>query len=202
MNERKQSSTLYPVVFFLASAGDGRTGVVGASVTMKISKNGAAASTASGSITEIDADDLPGHYSWAGHASDRDTIGDLAWRATAPASDAEPSDGKIVVVPWDPFNVNLSLGNLDAAISDIQARLPRPSGTVATDGGNSATSFKTSLVEVTNHWKDALLVFTSGALLYQVKKVSAYDGGTKIITVVGGYTATPADGASFILVSV
>lgn len=77
-----------------------------------------------------------------------------------------------------------------------------PTGVVATDGGNGAAAFKTDRTESTNdYWKDALLLITSGALAGQIKKVSAYNGSTKVITVVGGFTATPADGVAFALVN-
>lgn len=75
-------------------------------------------------------------------------------------------------------------------------------GSVATDAGNSATSFKTDLSSsVNDFWKDTFLVLTSGTLAAQVKKVTGYNGTTKIITVSGGFTSTPADGVTFILVN-
>ena len=78
-----------------------------------------------------------------------------------------------------------------------------PTATVATDGGNSATAFKTTRTEATNdYWKDVLLRFTSGALIGQTKKVTTYAGATKIITVSGGFTGTPADGVGFVLVNI
>lgn len=83
--------------------------------------------------------------------------------------------------------------------------LPQPpyaTGTVVTDGGNSASSFKTSRTEATNdYWMDALLLITSGALVGQIKKVTAYDGTTKVITVDTGFTGTPADDVTFLLVN-
>jgi hypothetical protein len=77
-----------------------------------------------------------------------------------------------------------------------------PTGAVATDAGNSATSFKTDRSETVNDfWKDALLVLTSGTLAGQVKKVTAYNGTTKIVTVQGGFTSTPADAVTFALIN-
>lgn len=75
-------------------------------------------------------------------------------------------------------------------------------GAVATDAGNSATAFKTNLTETTDdHWNDALLVLTSGSLAGQVKKVTAYNGTTKVITVSGGFTGVPADSVTFLLIN-
>jgi len=73
-------------------------------------------------------------------------------------------------------------------------------GSVVSDGGNTATTFKTDLSEATNDYhKDALLLFTSGGLINQVKKVSAYTGATKFITVSAAFTGTPSAADNFIL---
>jgi hypothetical protein len=79
----------------------------------------------------------------------------------------------------------------------------QPAGAVVSDAGNSATSFKTDLSEATNdYWKDTLLLFTSGALAGQVKKVSSYNGTTKVITVASAFTGTPAAGDTFLLINI
>lgn len=76
------------------------------------------------------------------------------------------------------------------------------SSVVVTNASNSRTSFKTDLVStVTNHWKDCLLRITSGILLGQVKKVSAYNGTTKVISVYSGFTSTPAADTTFELIN-
>lgn len=75
-------------------------------------------------------------------------------------------------------------------------------GAVTTDGGNSATSFETDLAQTTNdYWKDSYLLLTSGVLAGQQKRITAYNGTTKIITVSGGFTGTPADGVSFAIIN-
>lgn len=72
-------------------------------------------------------------------------------------------------------------------------------GTVVADAGNSATSVKTDLAETTTDYhKDALLLFTSGNLINQVKKVTAYNGTTKVLTV-NAFTGAPATSDTFIL---
>jgi hypothetical protein len=79
----------------------------------------------------------------------------------------------------------------------------QPVGAVVSDAGNSATSFKTDLSEATNdYWKDTLLLFTSGALVGQVRKVSGYNGSTKVITVASAFTSAPAAGDTFLLVDI
>ena len=78
----------------------------------------------------------------------------------------------------------------------------QPSGSVDTDGGNTSSTFKTDLTEsTTDYWKDALLLFTSGSLAGQVKKVSAYNGSTKFVTLSSAFTAAPSSGDRFVLVN-
>jgi hypothetical protein len=82
-----------------------------------------------------------------------------------------------------------------------------PTGTVGphgsnTDGSNTAATFFTSLAEaVDDHWKDCLLMFTSGALAGQVKKVIGYNAGTRFITVATPFTAVPASDDRFVLIN-
>jgi hypothetical protein len=79
---------------------------------------------------------------------------------------------------------------------------PLKISTVATDGGNTITTFKTNLTESSNnYWKDCFLTFYTGDLAGQTKKVSAYDGTTKFITVSSAFTATPSDSDKFFLVN-
>jgi hypothetical protein len=79
----------------------------------------------------------------------------------------------------------------------------QPVGAVVSDAGNSATSFKTNLTETTDdYWKDTLLLFTSGNLAGQIKKVSAYNGTTKVITVSSAFTGTPTAGDTFLLINI
>jgi hypothetical protein len=77
-----------------------------------------------------------------------------------------------------------------------------PSGAVASNAGNNATAFATSLTSTVNdYWKDALLVFTTGSLAGQVKKIIGYTGATKFVTVAGTFTAVPAVGDSFLIIN-
>jgi len=92
--------------------------------------------------------------------------------------------------------------DISGDIKGIVSKAGPITGAVTTDAGNSATAFETDLASVTNDLdKDMLLVITSGTLLGQIKKVTGYVGGTKIITVSGGFTGTPADGVTFALLN-
>jgi hypothetical protein len=73
--------------------------------------------------------------------------------------------------------------------------------TVVSDAGNSATSFKTDRTETANdHWKGCYLTATSGALIGQTRKVTGYNGTTKIVTV-DAFTATPSVGDTFNIIN-
>lgn len=73
-------------------------------------------------------------------------------------------------------------------------------GAIVADGGNTSSTFKTDLSEsTTDYHKDALILFTSGNLINQVKKVSAFNGSTKFITVSAAFTGAPATSDTFIL---
>lgn len=91
-------------------------------------------------------------------------------------------------------------------IDDIDIMLGTSSGQtglVVTDVGNLATYFKTNLgTAVDDYWKDCLILFTTGNLAGQVKKVSLYSGSTKFITVSVAFTGVPANGDQFILVNI
>lgn len=91
-----------------------------------------------------------------------------------------------------------------SSLAELLTRVPdqtMPTGAVVTDAGNTASSFKTDRTEaVADYWKDALLVFVTGNLAGQVKKVTAYNGTTKVITT-GAFTGAPAGSDAFILVN-
>ena len=73
-------------------------------------------------------------------------------------------------------------------------------GAVVADGGNTDTTFKTDLTEAVNDYhKDALIVFTSGSLINQVKKITVYNGGTKFVTASAAFTGTPNAADMFIV---
>jgi len=96
---RKQSSTTYPMNFFMADSSDHITGKEGLEPEVTISKNGGAFAAPSGAVTEIGN----GWYSLAGNATDRNTLGEFLLHAEA--SGADPADEKYTIEANDPFNV-------------------------------------------------------------------------------------------------
>jgi hypothetical protein len=99
-------------------------------------------------------------------------------------------------------DVTVSGANAKAVIGSFLVVVPLFQANVVADGSNTATTFETDLTEATNdHWKDALLVFVTGSLAGQVKKITAYNGTTKFVTFTSGFTAAPSGGDKFILVN-
>jgi hypothetical protein len=82
----------------------------------------------------------------------------------------------------------------------VVRRIPRAD--VAADAGNTSSSFKTTLTESANdYWQYALVTFITGTLAGQVKKVSAYNGTTKVLTFVQPFTSTPTAGDKFQIIN-
>jgi hypothetical protein len=116
--------------------------------------------------------------------------------------------GQLVGQRWtsDPFLVTDSgetfvqrvQGSTDRAIPYRLTRFGGKPGIVQSDGGNSATQFKTDFTESTNdHFKRCLVRMLKGGLKDQLAEVNTYVGSTKIITLVAGFTGTPANGDPF-----
>jgi hypothetical protein len=103
METRKQSTTDYPIVFFMVDSSDHITGKTGLSPTVTLSKNGGAFGAAAGSVSEI----ANGWYSLAGNATDRNTLGPLIIHATATGADS--LEMKINIVAYDSFNIPMDI---------------------------------------------------------------------------------------------
>lgn len=92
----QQSTTAYPLVFFMADAADHVTGKTGLTCTVTLSKAGGSFASPSGAVTEIGN----GWYKVAGNATDSGTLGPLLLHATA--SGADPADASYEVVAFNP----------------------------------------------------------------------------------------------------
>ena len=89
--------------------------------------------------------------------------------------------------------------NITAATGVV---LARPTGAVVADAGNSAMSFKTNLASAEDDYiKDAYIKFTAGANINQVKRVSAYNGTTKFVTMIAAFTDIPDTADAFIIIN-
>lgn len=77
-----------------------------------------------------------------------------------------------------------------------------PSGAVVSDAGNTAQKFKTNLVAgVDDYYKESILLFTSGPLIEQQRKVLIYTQSTAFITVLSPFTGAPSAGDTFSIVN-
>lgn len=88
-----------------------------------------------------------------------------------------------------------------AGTGALKIELARPAGTIVDDAGNSTTVFKTNLTSAEDDYiKDAYVKFTSGADINQVKKISAYNGTSKVITT-AAFTDEPAENDTFVIIN-
>jgi hypothetical protein len=154
-----------------ASRPSRKTGLSIANTDIQISKDGGAYANATNGATELG------------------TTGRYKVDVTAAEMDASWVSVKVVKTGMDDVDYNIATSG-------------NPSGSVVSNGSNAAGTFCTDLTQSTNdHWKDSLLLFTSGSLAGQVKKVSAYDGTTKFVTLSTAFTGAPSAGDRFILVN-
>ena len=90
------------------------------------------------------------------------------------------------------IRINMCYVPIASVINPVLSEVSNLTGAVVADGANSATTFKTNLTQsINNYWKDCFLKFTSGNLINQVKKITAYNGTTKFVTV-NAFTGIPS----------
>lgn len=179
MKERQQNNAAaYPILILLINATDHITGMAGLTPTVQLSKNGVAFGAASGSITEVGA----GWYKFAPTAADLNTLGELTIHATA--TGADPYDEKYVVVPWNPFAIQLSQYFMPGIVSTAT------STTIVATGGFSATD---------QIYNNSLVVMTSGALLGISLPIASYAGSTQTFTLGKAFpnSVVPSAGDTF-----
>ena len=108
------------------------------------------------------------------------------------------------ILPWASPIYGFRAAALNNSLIDgatIDVTISRPSGTIVDDAGNSTTVFKTNLTSAEdNYIKDAYVKFTSGANINQVKKISAYNGTSKVITT-AAFTDEPAENDTFVIIN-
>lgn len=109
---------------------------------------------------------------------------------------------------------NFEVGITDAGILDIQSRVSSLQSNIdillgafisanssIVDASASSNSFITSLTNSTDDfYKNSVLTFTSGNLNNQTRRISAYDGDTKRITLSPSLTSAPSNGSTFTIV--
>jgi hypothetical protein len=108
----KLNDTTKKIVLFMSDSSAPASGKTGLTVTVRVSKNGAAFGAGGGTVAELEG----GFYAYTPASGDMDTLGTLAIRATA--TGAVDYVGLREIVAFDPFSASsLGLSNLDATVS-------------------------------------------------------------------------------------
>lgn len=166
-NEPESARRRIPFVM-VNSAGTAQTGLTFATGDLRLSKRGEAESNHAGTIVEV----AGGLYYYQATQAECDTL------------------------PWLSVRISKSGALPYFALVGIVEDTVR--GAVVADAGNTTTLFKTDLTSPESAaYADLLVLFLDGANSNQVKKCSAYDGTTKIVTVSSGFTDTPSPGDKF-----
>ena len=153
------------------------------SQTVDLTTGQTIAATVAGNVGGISGVTFPANFE---HLSITDNTGLIDLTQTA----ADKVWGTTVRVLTAPTN-----------LTGMSVVITRPTGVVVTDGSNTTTDFKTDLSSSeTDYIKDAYLKFTSGANINQVKKIAAYNGSTKFVTV-AAFTDAPAGSDAFVIIN-
>lgn len=84
----------------------------------------------------------------------------------------------------------------------IVVDFPYEVGKVVTSTSNTALSFKTDLVNTTDGYcAGSFLKFASGNLVNQQRRISSYNGTSKVVTLVSAFTGIPAADDEFFIVN-
>lgn len=189
-----------------------------ASTEIQVSVNGGTFANYAGTMTELTA----GMYSYELTAGEISNAGSLCIKLVKTGI-----DNTFVIVPvivWNLNdvtnglpNVNVGIVSNDAISATAIANNAIDAATFATgaitgaakghviaavSGTGSATTFVTTLTSaVDNIYKDAFIKITSGTLQNACKRISAYNGTTKAITVESAFPSTPANAVTFEIIN-
>lgn len=130
-------STAYNRSFLMVQSSDHITGITGATVTVTISKNGAALAAPGGAVTQIGS----GWYYIALTTTDTNTLGDLVFHCTA--TSADPTDFSDQVTAGGSANVTAINGSSLAAQALAQSTQSICWGTCS--GGTTTTAVVSTL---------------------------------------------------------
>ena len=215
-----KKNTAFTWVFFMGDATSPHIPETGLTVTVQISKDGAAfaALTGAPAVSEISA----GFYEVTIAAADMDADV-VALKATATGAaqtnrTIELDDRIISDLPSNKTGYSLSVAGTDAVGNQVweeqgsqhqtvgsfghllQGGGGVDDGKVVTDAGNSTTQVKTDLAEITDdHYNDQVIVFITGVEAGQSRRISDYDGTNKIITMEQALSGIPAVDDQFVI---
>lgn len=103
---------------------------------------------------------------------------------------------------WIFWRTSDELYTASEVINLATAHLYYPTGLIVTDAGNTSSFFKTDLTSATDDvYKDCFLLFITGALKEQQKKITYYNGTTKFIRTSTAFTGIPAGSSGFKIIN-
>lgn len=126
------------------------------------------------------------------------SVGSLATQAKADVN-AEVDSALNTAIPGSPTSD--SINERVKAIDDFTGA-SYTTFTVQTSGGNGQLQFKTDLSStVDDSWRGGWVQFTSGILAgLPPRRISSYNGTTKVIVLTSTFPSTPADGVTGIII--
>jgi hypothetical protein len=188
---RKQSSTSNPVLFYMVSSTDHLTPLTGATVTVTCSKNGGAFGACSGAVSEVGN----GWYALAGNATDRNTFGTLALRATA--TGADEAARRVEITALDPFDASFGLdltaetvGTVTTLTNTANANVVQISGD-STAADNAEAAFDGGAFNVGGGSIVAASVTSFGTLTTDTA-TAVWASGTRSLTDKAGFALSSA----------
>ncbi len=187
-----KQSTVHNRAFLMVQSADHISGLTGATVTVKLSKNGGTGAAAGGTVTEIDSTNVPGWYNIALTTTDTGTVGDLAFHCTATSGDPTDFVDQVTanvlgdtlpasVLQWNGTNV---AGSIPPDVIFIRSGTAQAgaSSSITLDSGASATN---------SLYNNCVIFIRSGTGAGQSQIISAYNGSTKVATIAGTWATTP-----------
>ena len=132
----------------------------------------------------------------------RDTLGELIVHGEA--SGADPADRRLTIVPWDPFDVNLGLSRLDAAVSSRASAADYTPARAAKLDNLDATISSRSTLTASSVWSNATRTITgtgTGAITAASFAANAIDAAAmaaSAVTEIQTGLATAADQSTII----
>ena len=214
----KQSTAVDILIGPFVDEDDGKTAETGLTLDVELLKNGQALANKNDATVPVHdaAGTVDGYYNCELDATDTNTVGQLT--VVAHVAGALPVRLDFQVVEEDihtslfaasasafdsnqRVNVGLVVGATPLTLSDIR---PEMVSSKTRDDNTAATTsvIYTELAEATaDHYNNMTIVFTSGALAGQSRRISDYshDGTDGIVAVFPAFTEAPDDDSTFII---
>ena len=182
----------------IGAVGAGLTGLGGMSASMKAEVN-AEADTA---LTDYDAvvpADLPTNFA---DLAITVTTGRVTVGTSNDKTGYSIAGTKTTLDALNDLTAAQVNAEVDTALADINLDHFIPVAGTVDDVSPTSLDFDTDLTEAsTNHYDDMVISFASGALSGQSRRISLYSGGSKNVAVFPNFTAAPANGDAFVIVS-